>query len=180
MLAPLQYPGTYDMTLDEIEQYFVTGAPYENERKELMNAFRAYAQTIWRVIPESELLLDGGFCTLKDWAAPEDIDVAFTVPSQYRERVNSDPSLQLVLTSLFTRTIKDPATGTIRRLRPFADQIDGYMVPLGLPPTNYPGLGLVTQEQYWHHQWSNVKAQDGTVHAGIRKGFIKVVNPWIL
>lgn len=176
MLAPLEYPNAHEMTLDEIEQHFVNGAPYEAERRRIFSALTTYCQIIWNTIPEAELWVDGGFCTLKDWAAPSDVDVVFTVSEKDRERVNSDYGLQLTLKSLMTKI--EPETEKIHR--PFNGQVDGYMLPIGLPPMPYDGLGLVTQEQYWHHKWSNVKAQDGTEHTGKRKGFIKVVNPWTL
>lgn len=176
MLAPLQYPEAHTMTLDEIEQHFVTGAPYEAERRHIFSALKTYCQTVWSIVPDAELWVNGGFCTLKDWAAPSDVDVVFVLSLEEYQRVKADYVLSSTVSTLLTK--KEP--GTHRVIRPYAGRIDGYILVLGLPPIDRPGLGLVTQEQYWHQQWSNVKAQNGTVHAGVRKGFIKVVNPWTL
>lgn len=175
MLPPLQYPDAHSMTLEEIEQHFVTGAPYEAERQAIFKSLVTYCEMVWRLIPEAELWVNGGFCTLKDWAAPSDVDVAFTVPPRYQELIKYDDTLRLALDALRTKVI---SPGKI--YRPMRGDVDGYALAAGRPPVERKGLGLITHEEYWHQQWSNVKAQDGTIHPEARKGFIKVVNPWIL
>lgn len=178
MLAPLQYPEAHTMTLDEIEQHFVTGAPYEAERKELMNAFRAYAQTIWRILPGAELWINGGFCTLKDWEAPNDIDIAVGIDHQDLPLL-SDPSVRLQLDSLRTQEVQ-LNDGTTTKVHAMGGQIDAYMYPSVTAEQKKGPLNLGLEEHRYYDLWSSVKGKNGTEIIGIRKGFIKVVNPCIL
>lgn len=178
MLAPLEYPNAHELTLEEIEEHFVTGAPFEPERRELFNTLRTFTQSIWRVLPDSEIWVDGGFCTLKDWAAPKDIDIAIGVPS-HEVPMTRDPAIKYQLDSLTTRELPGLPDGE-NKVKPFGGQIDSFLFPALSAEQREIPLNLGPLEQQYYALWSAVKGKNATVINGMHKGFIKVVKPWSL
>lgn len=144
--------GRHPATMDEIEATFVIGAPCEARRRDLFVAFRSWLSAVRVILPSDDLTLwvNGGFVTRKP-SPPGDIDVAAFVP---RGAVNSlSPLVGLQLQLLLTFTGNKPMGGLI----------DAYIAE----PS-------VERRRYWNEQWSRVRAPDGSIIAGIKKGYLEV------
>lgn len=159
-LPPRQQP--YLLTWGEIHEMFVTQAPYRERRQRIFSALQLFADSIWELIPDARLWINGGFTTQKDWAAPEDVDVVIlgnAVPPQTKAALLNQGLLTLedVNFSVNAKTMHVPA------LKTFGGLVDSY-------------LADVKSEEVWRAQWSRVRGPDGKVIEGVKKGFVEVIR----
>lgn len=149
--------GCYRTTLDEIEEVFVRGAPFEVQRSGLWATFRTYVDEVWRLMPSTRLWIDGGFVTHKTWSAPRDVDVCLVVKVSEFDVV-PDHALDALLTDV-------RPDGT--RVQPMAGAVDGFVAL----------RGSVEDQQEFRREWSRVRGPDRTEVVGLRKGYLEVTAP---
>lgn len=175
ILTPLQYPDTYDLTLDEIHEHFVIQAPDRERRERLFLALQLYCLEIWDSFPSASIWVNGSFSTYKAWGPPNDVDIAVGVSVQDIQALQQNGSVDFIakLESLQTRSVE--MNGQNIRVQPGFGLIDGFVYPQGLDPEPTE-FGEITQEQYWYFQWSRVRGKDSETLSDLYKGFIKVVK----
>jgi hypothetical protein len=149
--------------LADVEQRFVTEAPFAKERATVMTALRLYADRVWGLIPSARLWVNGGFVTHKRWAAPKDADVAVIVETAELGRASSRPAQSLW--TLQGVTVQEPHIDLAKRIQPFGGLIDGFLAP-ALPAT----MSL------WDSTWSSVTDESKNRVEGKVKGYVEVVN----
>lgn len=160
-LLPL---GAHRSTLDEVERVFVNGAPFEAERRRIMVALRLYAELVWLRFPEATLWIDGGFVTLKDYAAPEDADVVVMVA----DAGDYDPashSEDLPLWTLLGVSADRPSIDRAERLQPFGGLIDGFFARAEIEPV----------ADFWRGWWQRLPAP-GKPDVADAKGYVEVTK----
>ena len=158
-LPPLGVPCTYPASLQEIEERFVIGAPFCNERKYLFKALELFCRNIWNILPEAEVWVNGGFVTHKSWAAPKDIDVCVLYSI-----LNIDNIADKILQNSTLQNIFHPTFGYIERIQPYGGMLDVFFVD----PTDSARV------KYWHDTWLTIKDKNGNISEGNRKGFIRI------
>lgn len=159
-LPPRQQP--YLLTWGEIHEMFVARAPFRERRQRIYSALQLFAESIWELIPDARLWINGGFTTQKDWAAPDDVDVVVlgdAVPPQIKAALLNQGLLTLedVTFSVNAKTMH------VSALKTFGGLVDAY-------------LADVRSEEVWRAQWSRVKGPDGKIMDGVKKGFVEVVR----
>lgn len=150
--------GRHPCTMSEVEQLFVTAAPFAAERGLVFDALSVWVRAVGVLLPGSKCWINGGFVTHKTWAAPEDADVVvFATEAQLAALTDQQ---QKQLDTLLTQ---HPSGGG--RVQPMGGLVDGF-----LSVRNEPDNTI-----YWLHQWGRVRGSDrGEVH-DVRKGFLEVV-----
>lgn len=152
--AELLAPGRQRASLAEVYETFVLNAPFRAERQRIWDAFLVYRRDVLELLPSARLWVNGGFVTLKTWAAPHDIDVCIAAP-QSELKAALDRLRPLL-------TYGEEAD----RVQPMAGLVDGFVtVSPGQPSSN---------ASYWHHQWMRVKLPDGTEDSSRLKGYVEV------
>lgn len=152
-------PGRHVATLDEIEAYFVSGAPFAADRALIFDALRTWKALVEQIIPVSRYWVDGGFVTLKPWAPPSDVDV--TIICQESDLNSLGEREQQQLQRLLT-VVGDPGP----RVAPMGGLVDAYLTPRSGPTANVP---------YWANWWAQVRDVDGSVVPSEQKGFLEVI-----
>jgi hypothetical protein len=158
--------GVHTATLTEVEAAFVTGAPFESERRVVFEALALYARLVWARFPDARLWINGGFVTHKTWAAPKDADVAVVVPGGSSYDFNVHPE-DLSLWTL--QSVKASAHGfslAAGRLQPMGGLIDAFFVPGDVQPAL----------DYWRSWWQRLSVP-GEMDRLDAKGFVEVVRP---
>ncbi len=156
--------GAHEATWDEIEEAFVTGAPFWEARALIFDALRVYARLIWARFPDAVLWVDGGFVTHKSWAAPHDVDVAVVVPNA----VGYDPAAEPDGPSLWTLldvSAARPSVTSHEKVQPMGGLVDGFFVQAENGP-------LVS---FWHGWWQRRRQESGPDLIDA-KGFLEVRN----
>lgn len=151
-------------SLEEIEQVFVVGAPFEERRRLVFRALAFYSELLWRQIPGAKLWIDGGFTTLKSWGPPNDVDIVVVVPANEVNMVTPDFVGGFV--TLQDVNSREPKA-KLDRVQPFGGLIDAFLVA----ENDQAGLNV------WHGRWSAVKLPDGNLHPTRKKGFVEVTRP---
>lgn len=155
-------PGIYKATLPEVHAAFVSGAPFEVERQRLFDTMSAYLGIVIDRYPGARILLNGGFVTLKTWAAPSDVDFAIGLPSSDFRSTKLPENI-----SLWTQTsvtMEGPERLQFSKIQPMGGRIDGYFFPTSLP----------NMVHYWEDHWGKVKSEFGVEVLGVRKGYLEV------
>lgn len=175
ILTPLQFPEAYELTLDKIHEHFVTQAPDSEKREKLFLALRLYCIEVWDSFPSASIWVNGSFSTYKAWGPPNDVDIAVGIPLHVLEELQQSGGVDFIakLSSLQTQSMVVDDQHV--RLQPGFGLIDGFIYPQGLDPQSTDS-GMMTQEQYWHHQWSRVRGKNSETLPDLYKGFIKVVK----
>lgn len=155
--------GVHAATLADVETAFVKGAPFEPERQLIFDALKVYASQVWQRFPDAKLWIDGGFITLKAWAAPKDVDIAVVVP----DPGDYDPDGTVDDWPLWTRmrvSVEGSSVGAIR-MQPMGGLVDGFFVA-----GNKPG-----SLRYWQALWQRLRLPDQPDQPDA-KGFVEVVQ----
>ncbi|MCU0116162.1 DUF6932 family protein [Curtobacterium poinsettiae] len=150
-------PGRHACTIDELEEHFVTNAPFSDERRLIFDAFMVWVRAVGVLLPGARCWVDGGFVTHKAWAAPHDVDVVVFATADALDAL-SEANQQLLM-SMMTHH-----ESGIARVQPMAGLVDGF---LGL--RNDPDRTI-----YWRNLWSSVKGTDGSKVEAVQKGFLEV------
>lgn len=159
MLPPNATP--YPSTLEEIEQVFVIGAPFEARRKLIFRALTFYCELVWAQSPNARLWINGGFMTLKSWAPPEDVDVVIVIPDVDKPLLTPSG-----LAPLLTAEKALISGNKFEAVRPLGGLVDGYFAM----ESNRASM------EKWNNQWSQVRQSDGTIDPALRKGFVEVAS----
>lgn len=159
-LPPQQQP--YLLTWGEVHELFVVKAPYRERRQRIFAALQLFADSVWEIVPDARLWIDGGFTTHKEWGAPEDVDVVIL-----GNALSPQMKATLLHQGLLTMEKLDFQVNSkimhIPSLRPFGGLVDAY-------------LADSKREDFWRAQWSRVKGPDGKVIDGLKKGFVEVIR----
>ena len=150
--------GRHPCTMSEVEQLFVTRAPFTSERKLIFDALSVWLRAVGALFPGSKCWINGGFATHKPWAAPADADVVVFVTDAQIDALTEQQQAQL--DSLLTQ---HPPGGA--RIQPMGGLVDGF-----LSVRNEPGNTI-----YWLQQWARVRGADGGEVHDVHKGFLEVV-----
>lgn len=153
-------PGRHSTTLAEIRDYFVTAAPFSEDREVVFRALDVWLTMMNKLVPNARYWINGGFVTHKSWAAPKDVDVVVLVTEASLNSLDSDQQEQFA--SLMTED-----DGTLRR-QPMGGLVDGFYTVRGSASSGDPA--------YWNNQWSRVKGQDGAPVVDLYKGFLEVIQ----
>jgi hypothetical protein len=145
--------GRHAATLDEIEERFVTAAPYGEARARIWAGFRVWESLLREQLPTAILWIDGGFVTHKDWAAPSDLDVLVLArqgEAAKADRVKLEPLL----------TVDDG----VNRVQPMSGLVDAHFALRGDGP-------LIVFFDGW---WQKVRGRDRLEVPGLTKGYVEV------
>lgn len=154
-------PIPYAATLDVVHDVFVARAPFQNERQVVFDALVVYATCVWGILPGARLWIDGGFLTLKDWAAPADVDVAVVVDKITPQDKGRLATRGLLTFATVTAEIDGFTLPAFEGLKPMGGLVDAYLAT------------SATQEVFkW--QWSRVRGPDGLAVPDAMKGFVEV------
>lgn len=121
-----------------------------------------YVDQVWGVWPKAELWINGGFVTLKPWAAPKDVDVAIVDTFGRIEKYRDGAASLLTLHNVSSASLSGPAP----RVQPYGGMVDGFAVPR-----------LPANLRFWDDQWSTLCDKAKVPVPGFRKGYVKVVKP---
>lgn len=150
--------GRHRTDLDEIEAYFVTGAPhFAAERTLVFAAFRTWVALMEQLLPNSRYWIDGGFVTHKAWAAPSDVDVTIMCQASALDALSADERTRL------GGLLTVPAGPGRARFQPMGGLVDAFLV-----------IRSTQDAPYWHTLWSQVKGEDGSGIPTVSKGYLEV------
>ena len=137
----------------EFREFFVNQAPNPRQRDKLFDALQIWVESVHKILPISELWVNGGFVTYKS-QIPEDIDVvAFSKKENFTDEVNQS------LKPLVTDT-----TGVKKKPIAYGGKIDAYVVP-----------HTFEERSVWMRWWSSVKDPESKrIILGAEKGFVTV------
>jgi hypothetical protein len=147
--------GIHAAQLDEVEDRFVTTAPFSDERRIVFDSFLLWHRIVSGLLPTARFWLDGGFVTHKPWAAPSDVDV--TVMVRPDELNNLSAAEQIELEPQFT--VLGPP-----RVRPMSGKVDAFLTV----------RGDVDSTLYWREHWATVLDENRVKVADAVKGFVEV------
>jgi hypothetical protein len=149
-------PGRHRTTLQEIEQFFVDGAPHRERRRLIYRGFVTWLEILRTLCPNVTLWIDGGFTTHKD-VPPKDVDVTAIISVSDLNSMDEDQ--QNTFDSLMTK-VGGPNE---HRVQPMGGLVDGFYAVRGQPD------GII----FWHNTWSAVYV-DGAEVVGELKGYLEV------
>jgi hypothetical protein len=153
MTGELLVPGRHPATLSEIENLFVTKAPFSSERSRIFTALTLFIGEIKASLPSATTIwVDGGFVTHKTWAAPHDADV--TIPVIHSEWNALTERRRLELHSWFL------PNGD--KVQPMSGLIDSFVFD----------LTSRDRARYWNDTWSTVTDEHKTEIPGAVKGWV--------
>lgn len=155
--------GIHQADLGEVYDVFVADAPFEEDRRLLFSAMSVYLDIVWKRFKKPRILLNGGFVTHKEWAAPKDADFAIGLENGEFKAMMSTPNLGLL--TLIDVSIQRPISIGLRTLQPMAGLVDSYAFP----------KNLKNQVDYWENHWGKVTDSDKKEIPGLRKGYLEVI-----
>jgi hypothetical protein len=157
----------YSVTLEEIHATFVAGAPhFRDERQLVFDALCLYARLIWAIVPRASLRVDGGFITHKAWAPPADVDIAVVMNGVTQDQL--DRALEAPLFTLLS--VSGEVVGSrvsLAKSHVMGGLVDAFPILPNLP----------VADEFFRELWSSVTDADKKVVAGLKKGYVEVVNP---
>ncbi|MHC3004165.1 hypothetical protein OK17_18235 [Gordonia sp. GN26] len=133
-------------------------------RERLFGAFRLYVDVVGYFFESARLWVDGGFVSLKTWAAPSDIDVVVVVPRLEYENVCSSPRLSDMVPLMTLQNVNSSEINNLGRLQPMGGLVDAFIIP-----------DTPVHVALWDATWSRVKDENGVLlDSGERKGYLEV------
>lgn len=153
--------GRHPATFAEIHEAFVVNAPFRPRRELIFRALTLYADLVGEVYSTARLWIDGGFVTLKQWAAPEDADVVVVVPlAEYVAKAGAESNLPLLTLQGVFSTKPNASTA---KLHPMGGLLDSFIQP-----------DIDVMLAPWDLTWMSVKDENGLIVPGQAKGYLEV------
>jgi hypothetical protein len=155
MRGEVLVPGRHAATLREVEDLFVSNAPFSSERSRIFAALSLYIDQVRKVLPNATVLwVNGGFVTHKPWAPPEDVDVVLPVVAASVNALEEQAIKQL-----FSYFLPNG-----NKVQPMAGLVDGFVFDQTSPD----------QHAYWNGLWSRVLDSAKAQVPGAVKGYLEV------
>lgn len=154
--------GAHSATLDEVYETFVVAAPFSDERALIFRALTVYLEILQSRFTNPRVLLNGGFTTHKNWAAPKDVDLAIGLSNADFKSAYHPDNHSLI--TIWDGAVSNPQPLRIEKIQPMGGLVDGYFFP----------TKMANVARYWEDQWSKIKDEHGNGILGARKGFVEV------